>query len=451
MGENARRYITRRGVKYSYRRRVPSDLEDVLGREVKISLKTDSYDMACDRVGAVNDRVMAYWDDLRATGKATLIAERYANARALAGRLGWRYRTADDLAVNATAGEVIERLEALDGVDDRRITTAVLGAAPEPQLRLSGLFAEYESLTRDQRVGKSDRQIKVALGPYRRSVASLIDEIGDKVVSEIERADALAFRARWSQRMTEEGLSAKSANKEFNSLRAMFRTIGDAYLGGRANPFVNISFATKKAGGKKRGATVSAQWAYDVVLSPIAIMAGINDEARLITAILAETGARPSEICGLLPEDIRLDGKVPYIQISPNRIRQLKNEPSERQIPLVGGALPAAAALINAGGIVRYLGNNTGFSNAVNKFLRDHHAFEHGRQSLYSLRHCFEDRLTAVEAPDKIAAALMGHKFHREKYGAGPSLAQKRDWLLKISLMPTSSDRTSGFPVQRAG
>ncbi len=451
MAENAQRYIKRRGVKYSYRRRVPSDLVDVLGREVKISLKTDSFEVACAKVGQVNDHVISYWIELRATGKAKLLADRYAHARALASRLGWRYRTVDDLAENSPAGEVIERLEALDGIDDRRITTAVLGAAREPQLHLSGLFDEYESLTRDQRVGKSPSQIKVALGPYRRSVNNLIMEIGDKAVSDIDRADALVFRAHWTRRIMDEGLSPKSANKEFNSLRAMFRTIGDAYLGGRANPFVNISFATRNKGGKNRGATVPAQWAYDVVISPVGLMAGMNDEARLITVILAETGARPSEICGLLPEDIRLDVKVPYIQIGPNRIRQLKNEPSERQIPLVGGALPAAAALLKVGGIDRYLGKNTGFSNAVNKFLREHHAFEHGKQSLYSLRHCFEDRLTAVESPDKIAAALMGHKFHREKYGAGPSLAQKRDWLLKISLMQISSDRTSGFPVQRVG
>jgi hypothetical protein len=43
-------------------------------------------------------------------------------------------------------------------------------------------------------------------------------------------------------------------------------------------------------------------------------------------------------------------------------------------------------------------------------------------QTLYSLRHTFEDRLTAVEAPEKVVAALIGHKWHRPRYGLGPSL-----------------------------
>lgn len=56
--------------------------------------------------------------------------------------------------------------------------------------------------------------------------------------------------------------------------------------------------------------------------------------------------------------------------------------------------------------------------------------------SLYSLCHTFEDRLTAVEAPEKVIDALMGHKWIRPKYGAGPSLAQKQDWLGRIACQP---------------
>ncbi len=54
-------------------------------------------------------------------------------------------------------------------------------------------------------------------------------------------------------------------------------------------------------------------------------------------------------------------------------------------------------------------------------------------QSAYSFRHCFEDRLTAVEAPEKLIAAMMGHKYQRPRYGSGPSLAQKQEWLKRIA------------------
>ena len=46
--------------------------------------------------------------------------------------------------------------------------------------------------------------------------------------------------------------------------------------------------------------------------------------------------------------------------------------------------------------------------------------------------------LTKVEAPDKVSAALMGHKYHRPRYGLGPSLEQKREWLQRIAFSPPS-------------
>ncbi|MHC8493387.1 phage integrase [Thalassospira sp. SM2505] len=445
-------YIIRRGRRFTFRRRVPVDLADVLGGYVKISLKTDSMEAARQAAVRVNAEVVAYWDSLRATGKAEAIKDRYAKARDLAARLGWSYRPVEELIDDAPAHEVVERLEALSGVSDRRVTTAVLGAAAKPDLMLSSWLEEYENLTRDQRVDKSENQARKSLQPYARSLRNFIAKVKDKRVADIDRNDVLAFRAWWSERITGEGLTAKSANKEMNCLRAMYRAVNDAHQYSRDNPFRDVSFAMKGGvKGKKRGATVPAQWVYDTVLKPGCPMDGMNDEARLIVAILAETGARPGEICGLLPDEFILNHAIPHVRIQHNAIREIKNAWSDRKIPLVGAALPAAHALLKAGGIDRYLGKNDVFSTAVNKFLNGNHAFENRQQSLYSLRHCFEDRMTVLEVPDKVAASLMGHKFHREKYGSGPSLKQKHEWLLKMALMPPSSDRSSGFAIDRVG
>jgi hypothetical protein len=54
------------------------------------------------------------------------------------------------------------------------------------------------------------------------------------------------------------------------------------------------------------------------------------------------------------------------------------------------------------------------------------------------LRHALQDRFIAVEAPDMLVASVMGHKFTRPKYGAGPTLEQKQEWLARIALMPPS-------------
>ena len=45
-------------------------------------------------------------------------------------------------------------------------------------------------------------------------------------------------------------------------------------------------------------------------------------------------------------------------------------------------------------------------------------------------------KVTAVEAPEKLIAALMGHKYSRPKYGAGPSLKQRQEWMEKIAFTP---------------
>jgi integrase len=90
----------------------------------------------------------------------------------------------------------------------------------------------------------------------------------------------------------------------------------------------------------------------------------------------------------------------------------------------------------NPNGFPRYREKADSLSALVNKFLENAELLPTDNHSLYSLRHTFEDRLTAVEAPEKIIATLMGHKWMRPRYGAGPSIEQKQKWLLKIAFKP---------------
>lgn len=73
-------------------------------------------------------------------------------------------------------------------------------------------------------------------------------------------------------------------------------------------------------------------------------------------------------------------------------------------------------------------------SNSTNKFLREKGLFPSDQHSVYSLRHSFQDRLTSIDTPDRIQAELIGHKFDRPKYGDGPTLELKAEWMKKISL-----------------
>ncbi|WP_238193476.1 tyrosine-type recombinase/integrase [Methylobacterium frigidaeris] len=157
---------------------------------------------------------------------------------------------------------------------------------------------------------------------------------------------------------------------------------------------------------------------------------GLNDEARRLVYLIAETGLRLSEAANLTAATIRLDDPVPHVRVRADS-RRMKTEQSARDVPLVGVALLAMRA--QPDGFPRYRDKAPQLSALVNKVLRGRDLLPGPGYSLYSLRHTFEDRLTAVEAPEKVMAALMGHKYHRPRYGAGPSLAQKQDWLQRIA------------------
>jgi integrase len=160
-------------------------------------------------------------------------------------------------------------------------------------------------------------------------------------------------------------------------------------------------------------------------------LAGLNGQARDVLLAMVNTGCRPSEIYGLLPNEIRLDDNIPHIIVRSNEARALKTTSSERVVPLCGVSLEAMRR--NPNGFPRYAGKDR-FSDTVNKFLRHNGSLETPDHSAYSLRHSFEDRMLALNVPDRLAAGLMGHSVKRERYGAGPSLDQLADVVQRLAI-----------------
>ena len=161
---------------------------------------------------------------------------------------------------------------------------------------------------------------------------------------------------------------------------------------------------------------------------------GLNDEARRVLYAMVETGMRPSEIVNIAPDNIRLDAEIPHVRIIATGERGLKTRHANRDNPLVGVSLMAFEA--QRGGFPSYRDREAGLSAAINKFLKTHALRPEPGQSLYSLRHSFEDRLIAARADERMRSELMGHAYKREKYGHGPSLAMKREILENITLTP---------------
>ena len=157
---------------------------------------------------------------------------------------------------------------------------------------------------------------------------------------------------------------------------------------------------------------------------------------------MVNTGARPSELVGLRPEDLRLDAAIPHIRIAPYPGRALKSRRSERDLPVIGAAAEGARLLAAMGGPDRYRLRPTNWSGAVNKYLSENGLKPSEAVTPYSLRHGFEDRLLAAGVDGRVRADLMGHAYDRPAYGAGAALEMRTEAIGQIALQEVMIGRS---------
>ncbi|ACL61578.1 site-specific integrase [Methylobacterium nodulans] len=349
-------------------------------------------------------------------------------------QLGFSYMPAAEVATQPLA-EILARIEALaarDVADDPATRGAVLGKEPVPVVLLSQLFDQYETLTGAARQDLSPDQLRKWANPKKRALANLLKVVRDKPVTELTRNDALDFRVWWQERVLVAGIEIATANKDVGHINRMLRQIERSHRLGMGPVFAELRLEGETQGQR---VAFAPEWVQTRILAEGALDA-LNPEARRILYIMAETGMRLSEICNLTAETIRLDHQVPHVVVRADG-RRMKTKQSARELPLVGLALMAAQA--QPEGFPPYRDKAASLSAITNNVMRSAGLLPLEGQSAYSFRHCFEDRLTAVEAPEKLIAAMMGHKYQRPRYGAGPSLAQKQEWLQRIAFTPPSS------------
>lgn len=375
----------------------------------------------------------AYWRGL-ITGSAADAMSQYQEAKRRARALGFDYVPVTELRERPIS-EVVQRIEALTETEQIESATAVaaaLGGVERPPVKVSGMLAVFEAHNKASLTDMSLDQLRKWRNPKKRAASNFIKAVSDKLVTEITRNDALDFREWWQERLLAEGLDIGTANKDIGHLNKMFRTINDANRLGLVSPFSELRISGEEDGQRVAydPAFVQSHFLADGVFD------ALNDDARRIMFVMMETGLRLSEICNLTADTIHLDAAIPYISVRPQG-RRMKTPQSAREIPLVGVALEALK--LHPKGFQRYRHKADSVSALVNDVLTVRKLRPIEGQSFYSLRHTFEDRLTAVEAPEKLMASFMGHKYGRPKYGTGYSLAQKRDWLLKIAFRPPST------------
>lgn len=417
-------------------RRVPKEFA-ALDRRVLVRISTDIPIVddprgirAKEVVARLNIELEAYWRGVRdgQSGEARL---RFEAAQARARALGLVYQTNLELS-EGPRDDIVERIRLLldrNVVEDEREVAAVMGGEERPAIRLTSLVSEFEKLEAQSLDAMSPNQIRKWRNPKKRAIASLIDVIGDMNIADLTRSHAIQFREWWQKRIRAEGLDIGTANKDIGHVSKMLSTIEMTHQLRLPPVFKQLRLSGEVSAQR---AAFDAAFVQEKILAEGALKT-LNDEARHLVLLIADTGLRLSEAANLLPEQIRLDHKVPHVQIRAAG-RRLKTEQSARDMPLVGCAL--AVMKLHPKGFPRYRDKAASLSAIVNKTLGANGLLPTDNHSLYSLRHTFEDRLTVVEAPEKIVAELMGHKWIRPKYGAGPTLEHKHEWLSRIAFKP---------------
>jgi integrase len=218
----------------------------------------------------------------------------------------------------------------------------------------------------------------------------------------------------------------RTANKSLSHIGGMIRAVNKRLKLGLDNVFSDTRLEGGKDGSRR---PFDPDFIRDVIL-PAGQLHRLNDDARDVIMIVMETGARPSEIVNLTKNRIMLDADIPFIRVEAED-RLLKTEHSERDVPLIGMALEAMRR--HPVGFPRYFDKGDDFSAAAMKHFKKHKLLPTNKHSIYSFRHSFEDRMKAVEAPERLIDEMMGHAIDKPKYGDGYGLKLKLKYLQAIA------------------
>lgn len=358
----------------------------------------------------------------------------YEEARRRARVMGFEYFENEQLLLQP-AEERLRRLETLftnGAANDPGARAAVLGTESKPPFLVSQIFHEYEIISQVEIRDMSPDQLRIWRNGRKRAVDRFQSIAGDKPVSELTADDGIDYCEWWRERVMAGEADPKTANKDIGQLSRMLKDLNIRRRLGLADIFKGLRIKGEKA---KPRVPFTTDFIQNQLFAEGAL-GGLNEDARLVLYVMADTGLRPSEVVNLQANAIALDDPIPHVKILPEG-RRLKTADSQREIPLVGAALAAMCQRPN--GFPRYRDKSSVLSATVNKYLTENHLRPSKDHTVYSLRHSFKDRLIAAEAPDSLIDNLMGHKTYKPKYGLGHALDLKVKYLQRIAFRPPAS------------
>ena len=371
-------YLHRRGAVYQYIRRVPCDIRPYYKtNQLYFSLRTTSLLLANRIAKSITQKLDDYW-------------------------LGIRLQKID-----------IPKIAVVDLENTSLKTDISLSQATQLYLNLKG-------------AGKSKTFRQAAI----RNSAYVIDLLGDRNIVDYSTADAGKFR-NW---LISRELKASSIRRIFGTIRSIINpSISECGLS-CSNGFSNIYLPAETKTNPRKTIPISN------IKNIQNVCRELDDDRRWLISLISDTGARLSEIAGLLISDINVETDYPYLRIQPHPWRSLKTKSSERNVPLVGAALWSAQRIKDNQESIfafpMYSNENNCNANsasaALNKWLK---AYVPDGCVLHSFRHSLRDRLRAVECPKDIIDCIGGWERYGvgESYGYGYPIKVLTKWMSKLT------------------
>ncbi len=238
-----------------------------------------------------------------------------------------------------------------------------------------------------------------------------------------------------------DGRAASSVDRYLNIVRAAFNyAITELDLDGTRNPFVGLRAIKDEGDGPDRrnrnpfnGDQLKA--------ARTQVLRVCNKDAQRVWRILEKTGCRIAEVTGLRRSDVHLDHRIPYIDVEWHEDRRLKTKASRRWVPLVGDALSAVKEALDASEGGQYLFptfcKHNGASSASSMMSRAVRAAVEDRKVVtHSLRHRIKDLLWLAGYAETEHGLLMGQSTGNvsHDYGGDEARLEVAHRMLKAAL-----------------
>jgi len=423
------RYAYLKGQTWLYRRNYPKEVADLLGQQaLKQSLKTSDAKVARQRAAEVNAR---YEETVRnAIAGALSLPESgpeghvtgpdwvSSTEQALA-----RLRATLELSGPVPYGKIQQRRASVDEVAKRYLFLR------ERELRYGG----FKSV--------------------RYSIELFQSKFGSRKLHELSREDGREFLSLIGQLSPVLGKSSRTRGLSLDNAVAWSQANGQPISGATQRRIwsqVNHWLDWCVYEGEIEGNPFSSV-RFDVKIRPQSYAVPTEKEVRQILTngdpmiakvllVCLLSGMRAGEAAGLLREDLITKGNLgTFFLVRPNRLRLLKTDAAERQVPVHTALEPVLGNLPSAGPLFPDLSVNM----ITKRFakLRDVLGINRPGLVFHSTRKWFITQCERTGVPEHFTASIVGHKSARSGngitysiYSAGISDEQKRSIVDNIRL-----------------